>query len=355
MLRSELPRLDRETRERPGVLHVPYTYFPDAVGGTEIYAAGLVEALRTHGIASAIAAPAAAAATYRHDDVPVFRFAIGRETGLAQAYGAPDAAAVRSFRELLHRLQPRILHLHACTAAVSGRLAELARESGAKVILTYHAATVSCARGTMMWMGRQPCDGRLDARRCTRCTLAAHRVPPVVRDAIARLPPAVGDALGGMGLSGGAFTALRMPALIGANHRRFTDLMHRLDRIVAPCDWVAETLQRNGVNREKLVLCRQGVARHSRSASSPSADRECRSAPGVLRLGYFGRLDPAKGVETLVEALRRVPNAPVRLAIHGVCQPGSEAYAARLERTAAHDPRIAILPAVPPDAVGAGE
>ena len=39
------------------VLHVPYTYFPDAVGGTEVYVAGLAEALRPYGVHSAIAAP----------------------------------------------------------------------------------------------------------------------------------------------------------------------------------------------------------------------------------------------------------------------------------------------------------
>ena len=72
----------------------------------------------------------------------------------------------------------------------------------------------------------------------------------------------------------------------------------------------------------------------------------------MLRLGYFGRLDPTKGVDIVVDALRRVSNASVRFEIYGIRQPGCEAYAATLDRAAATDPRIVFLPALPPEAVG---
>jgi glycosyltransferase involved in cell wall biosynthesis len=71
-----------------------------------------------------------------------------------------------------------------------------------------------------------------------------------------------------------------------------------------------------------------------------------------LRLGYFGRLDPTKGVDIVVEAVRGMPDAPVRLDIFGIRQPGSDAYAAKLEHTAAGDPRIVFRPTVPSAAVG---
>ena len=40
------------------VLHVPFGYYPDPVGGTEVYVAELASALRRLGIDSAVAAPA---------------------------------------------------------------------------------------------------------------------------------------------------------------------------------------------------------------------------------------------------------------------------------------------------------
>jgi glycosyltransferase involved in cell wall biosynthesis len=334
------------------VLHVPYTYFPDPVGGTEVYVAGLAGALRARGIHSAVAAPGDAPDAYQYDGVPVFRFATERGADLGRAHGVPDPVAAQSFRALLAQLRPRIVHLHAHTAAVSEPLVEAAGAAGAKVVLTYHTPTVSCARGTMMWMGRAPCDGRLDRRRCTVCVLARHGVPPIVRDATALTPRVVADALGRARLDGGAFTALRLSSLIGAAHRRFADLADKVGRIVAPCAWVYEVLQRNRVPEEKLVLCRQGLPRaFPGSGISPRSDPQRENIPGELRLGYFGRLDPTKGVDIVVDALRRVPNAPVRLDIYGIRQPGCEAYAAKLERAADGDPRIVLRSALPPQAV----
>jgi glycosyltransferase involved in cell wall biosynthesis len=334
------------------VLHVPYIYFPDAVGGTEIYVAGLIEALRPLGVHSAVAAPGMADAVYDHDDVPVFRFVTDRRTGLDSAYGTPDPKAAQSFRALITRLRPQIVHLHAYTAAVSNKLVDAAHEAGAKIVFTYHTPTVSCARGTMMWMGRAPCDGRLDQRRCTRCTLAQHGVPPLLRDVIARTPQAIANALDQAGLAGGAFTALRLPSLIGASHRRLKDMARKVDRIVAPCRWVCEVLRRNGVPDDKLVLCRQGLSRRPGPQASPRSGPVCRDIPDVLRLGYFGRLDPTKGVDIVVDALRRIPDAAVRLEIYGIRQPGTAAYTAKLERAAAQDPRIALLSGLPPEAIG---
>jgi glycosyltransferase involved in cell wall biosynthesis len=140
--------------------------------------------------------------------------------------------------------------------------------------------------------------------------------------------------------------------LIGAAHRRFADLADKVGRIVAPCAWVYEVLQRNRVPEEKLVLCRQGLPRaFPGSGISPRSDPQRENIPGELRLGYFGRLDPTKGVDIVVDALRRVPNAPVRLDIYGIRQPGCEAYAAKLERAADGDPRIVLRSALPPQAV----
>jgi glycosyltransferase involved in cell wall biosynthesis len=334
------------------VLHVPYTYFPDAVGGTEVYVASLAETLRAHGIQSGIAAAGRIDRAYRHEGVPVFRFAIERANDLEHAYGAPDQHAAQSFRALLARQRPRIVHLHAFSAAVSPRFVDFAHETGAKVVLTYHTPTVSCARGTMMLMGRAPCDGKLDRRRCALCTLAHHNVPPLFRDAIARMPVVVGNALAEKGLAGGVFTALRLTSLIDGAHRRFEDLARKVDRIVAPCAWACEVLLQNQIPPEKLVLCRYGLKRHAGPQASQQPGPKPRDFSGMLRLGYFGRLDPTKGVDIVVEALRRVPKASVRFEIYGIRQPGCEAYAAKLERAAERYPRITLRPVLPPDAVG---
>jgi glycosyltransferase involved in cell wall biosynthesis len=332
------------------VVHLPFTYFPDPVGGTEVYVAALVEALRSRGVQSAIAAPAEAEASYRRNDVPVFRLATARRPSLEHAYGAPDDMAANAFRALIARLQPQIVHLHARTAAVSEVLVDIAHGAGAKVIFTYHTPAVSCARGTMMWMARSVCDGKLDSRRCATCVLAQHGVPSPVREFLACTPAAIGDALERAGFAGGVFTALRLPGLIAQGHLRFRRLITEVDAIVAVSDWVRNVLRINGAPEAKLTLCRHGLSQHHLDPGS-ALHRPRRVGSSALRLGYFGRLHATKGVDIVIEALRRAPGVAVELEIYGVRQPGSDACIAQIERAAAADRRIALRSPLPSDAV----
>ena len=94
--------------------------------------AGLAEALRPYGVHSAVAAPGDVDDSYLHDDLPIFRFATERGADLDRAYGAPDPRAAQSFMALIARLRPRIVHLHASTAAVSVRLVDAAHAAGGR-------------------------------------------------------------------------------------------------------------------------------------------------------------------------------------------------------------------------------
>ncbi len=333
------------------VLHVPFTYFPDEVGGTEIHVAALIRALQVRGMEGAVAAPGDRDQAYGHAGVPVYRLATASRPDLAHAYGAPDRQVVHSFGTLLARLRPRIVHLHARTAAVSEALADVAHAAGAKVVFTYHTPTVSCVRGAMMRMGRVPCDGRLDRRRCSICVLDAHGMPPLLRNAVACAPDAVTDLVARSVPVGRAATALRLPALVGASHRGFRKLTDNAERVVAVCLWARDTLRLNGVPDDKLVLCRQGLpwSGDREGVHRPAARGE--RAHSVLRIGYFGRLDPAKGIDILVDALRRIPEIPLSLDIFAVRQAGSDDYVHQLERRAAADRRIVFRAALPYEAV----
>src|SRR5262249_4267668 len=59
------------------VVHVPFGFFPDPVGGTEVYVRGLARGLRALGVVSFVAAPGDRDTTYDHNGLMVRRFRLG--------------------------------------------------------------------------------------------------------------------------------------------------------------------------------------------------------------------------------------------------------------------------------------
>ena len=320
------------------ILHVPYTYAPDPIGGTEHYVRALAEQLQVHGCNCTIAAPGPKTSRSWQGGLEVFRFA-GSEAHEA-AQGVADPIAAAGFQRILAEVRPHIVHLHARTAAVSELLLQAARAAGARTVVTYHTPTLSCMRGTMLHHGRQPCDGVLEASRCTSCVLRSHGLAGPLASALAQLPAPVGRTLQHLGLRRGAWLAPRMRQIVEDHIARTHRFLSQADLVIAPCQWVLDLLLANGLAAERLRLCRQGLTHPLPNEALPQAPL----LEGPLRLGFFGRLDPTKGIEVLIKAMQRIPSAPLDLVIHGVGQQGSEGWSDQLQALARSDTRIRFLP-----------
>jgi glycosyltransferase involved in cell wall biosynthesis len=109
--------------------------------------------------------------------------------------------------------------------------------------------------------------------------------------------------------------------------------------VVAVSEWVRDLLQRNDVAAERIALSRQGTD-VVRLTTRPAARRP----GGPLRAVMLGRLDGAKGLDLLLEALARIPDVPLELHVYGVEQGTGDAGALRLRALAADDPRVTLLP-----------
>jgi glycosyltransferase involved in cell wall biosynthesis len=342
----ELTSIER-ILQTPAVLHVPYTFFPDACGGTEVYVRGLAQRLASRGYLSAVAAPGVEPSEYVNDGLAVYRFTSDRRRRLELAYGVPDEIAAEGFRAVLRKTRPRIVHLHARTSAISERLVDAAHDAGAAVVFTYHTPTVSCARGTMMLFGQQPCDGIIEPKRCTACALAALGVPKSLARLAAIAPNILAAGSGAHGDREG-LSFLRIPGLIAGGRRRFYDFIRKVDHVVAVCQWVKEVLERNGVPPERVTLSRQGL---SQAVLHPSP-RVARDRRGPLRIAYFGRIDRAKGPDLLARALKIIPKAPVQIDIFAIRQSaGPDQICDWLAAQAQQDPRLTLRTAVAPDKV----
>jgi len=330
------------------ILHVPYCYYPDPVGGTEIYVSALARAQRERGFHAAVAAPGVVNEEYRHEGIRVFRFAGRSAMTLRELYGDGDPASAANFTAILDRFRPDILHLHARSQAVSVLLARVARAKGIPTVFTYHTPTVTCARGGMLRWGKEICDGEMRPERCAPCMIHGKGVPLPVAVGAARLP-VLGWIAGAAGLEGGLWTALRSPELIRIRHAAVRRMLDEVDHICAVCEWVRDVLLANGVPAEKITLSRQGV---SYSKTPPSPVIAAASEPGALRLAFLGRVDAAKGLETAIAAMSQVAAPNVTLDIFAVAQgENARARLEPMEQRCAGDNRIRFRPPLAADDV----
>lgn len=330
------------------VLHVPFTFHPDPCGGTEVYVEALAQRLRAHGVESVIVAPAQQNAAMEREGLRVRRYALSdKACDLRELYGEGDATAAANFERILDEERPALVHLHAHTRGVSLRTLQAARRRRIPVVYTYHTPTATCQRGTLLKWGSEVCDGLMNDSLCAACALEGKGVNRIVARCLAALPVAV-SALPGRGrLGGGAWTAWRMRELVALRQECARAFLTEADQVVAVCEWVREVLLCNGVPAEKITLSRQGLCQ-TELALSPASHRRLTDGGVPLRVAFLGRLDPTKGVDLLLRAVRAVPELKLEVDIYGIAQGESgRRFEGWLRELAAGDDRIRFHPPVP--------
>lgn len=313
------------------VLHLPFTYFPDAIGGTEVYVRELADGLSTLGIESVIAAPGRVSAEYVVDETRVTRF-VAIPASITEQYSG--ISALKSFADqLLERDAPDVVHFHSFTPPVAVPLFQRFQARQIPMVATYHTPTVSCSRGTLMLFGRRPCDGKILPVRCAECTLDGQGVPRCVAKVVSRFPPGAA-AVAARSCSGRLRTALLLPGLLRSRNKSCVEFLGGMRFVVALSRWTRSVLELNEVRPERIVE----IPHHVRSvgpAQGPSHENDS----GPLRLVFVGRLSEEKGLALIRRALDRAQEANLRLDIFGIDQNG--------RRPSLEDPRVRWLEPLP--------
>lgn len=333
------------------IAHCVGWYAPDSIGGSEVYVDSLARALRAFGVESVVLAPRDGQEPdrYLHQGIEVLRYPIPRERERDQHEGRRPHDAFDVFQSLLREARADVFHLHSLTYGANRHHLEHARSTGMATVSTIHVPGPLCERGTLMRFGREACDGLIDARQCVPCWLEAKRVPaPLARPlgALVRRLPASAAARA----PGRLYTLLSAPARIARRKENLLRLAEQSQRLIAVSGWLHAALRRNGVAPEKLILCRQGVAPPHPACWGPLPN----DLPGrPLRVGFFGRADPVKGLELLVQAVRSMPPAlGIRLSLYAIAQDAaSRDHLASSTHGLGADARIQLRATLPADGV----
>jgi len=329
-------------------------FYPESWGGTEIYVDGLSRRLRAAGHDVLIAAPDpnhSGERQYEHHGLPVYRYPIPAAPTADEAQSAVLVRGAERFHAWLRRTAPDVVHFHTFVTGLSVLEVEAARALGARVVVTTHAASLGflCGRGTLMRWGAHACDAVVDETKCAACMLQQRGMPRAIATLVSRTPALVA-ALGAKapGKPGAIF---RMPAFIRAQRDRQRRVLAAADRFVVLTRWAREAVIANGAPPAKVAINRLGL---NVSRPARQRDRAPRSTGGPLSIGYIGRLDPIKGVETFVRAVASLPSdVAVRAVIHGpTFNEAERIFVTRLKAVARGDARISFGPAIPHAQIG---
>jgi glycosyltransferase involved in cell wall biosynthesis len=329
------------------VVHCVGFYFPENVGGTEVYVRDLAHSLRTYSIESVIvAATDGAYREYAWEKTRVVRYPSDWATVCSKTTNEA-LAGLSKFQELIASLKPDILHLHSWTAGAGFEHLYQAFNLDIPSIVTMHVIAAICMRGTMLRNGKAPCDGRIDEKRCSYCwTLTRGCLPPIAYG-ISRLPKCDATHWKLPGVLRRMGTLLSIRSIISSKAEELQLMGALSERIVAPSEWVRAALLKNGIPPEKIFVSMQAAGDMFGRSDPISAERP---AAAPLTIGYIGRLEVVKGIDTLTDALALLPNnLSVRLLIAGA---GTDPrYLRALYQAAERDTRIRLIGPVDPSHV----
>jgi len=324
-------------------------YFPDRVGGTEVYVAGLAGQLRARGHDVVVAAPDAAAdapRTYEHEGVRVFRYPIATPLTRDEAQGRVRVRGADKLHAWLAAERPDIVHFHTLVPGLDLHEVEAARRTGARVVATTHASSLGflCPRGTLVRWGTDICDGMSDIPKCAACALQQRGMPKAPAWAFAAIPVSASERL--RRIPGKAGSALGMAALIAHYQRQQDRLLQSVDRFVLLTSWAAQIVAANGAPPSRLALNRLGC---QVSSTARKAGPAARPTIRPVRVGYVGRFDAIKGVLVLADAMASIDRSiPLRLTFVGPVASADEQRILNAVRdVVGTDSRVTFEPAVP--------
>ena len=330
------------------IVHLLGWYFPDSVGGTEVYVEGLCRRLQDAGHEVLIAAPdprRTEPEQYEYHGVPVFRYPISDHPTRDEAYHRVPMPGAAHLGRWLAGERPDILHVHSVKTGVGLPEFREAHRLGIRIIATCHLPSLGymCRTGELMEGGTRPCDGVVWPSKCAACSLTHVGLPPLLSRLAGAIAPSISAGL--RVLPGKAGTVLGMSALVVEYQRMQRELFAIVERFVVLNQTAYRMLVADGSPAEKLAINRLGLSQTG-VRRKPGPDARPTTTP--VRFGFAGRLHPAKGLVQIARAVLAIPrDVDFRIDIRApVLDAGARAIDAELRQLGGTDPRVRFEPAV---------
>ncbi len=291
-------------------------FLPERLAGIEIYTLNLAQSLQAKGVNVLVLIPnfdSQVNDCYLFENIRVIRYAEPGEENRAIIMGRVAPSGLGEFIKIVEKEQPDILHFQELAAGrgIGNFHVQAAADLDIKILTTFHLSTYSCFTGNLMFKEHTICDGIIRQKRCTACAYHGKRITGVQASILELLS----NFLYKSGADSRSWnsklgTALAFPFVIDKLKKDLLQLADRCERIIVYTHWYQKILEINGVSSERISYCKQGIP----PKVLPLGERQC-AIP--LRVIFVGRISQFKGVHLLIEAVKSLPTADIKVDIFG--------------------------------------
>lgn len=229
------------------------------------------------------------------------------------------------FREYLLEIMPDIFH-QVSGYLLTGRCLQVAKELNIPTVLSLEDFWFLCRRITLLRSNGNLSNLPINPVNCVQCVGEEKKVYQILGKVFPSLMK--------------QYWKSRKPAIQLFTERSAFSLriLNQADAIISRSEFMRNYYIEFGVNRDRIILARQGQDIDSVSFGKKYIDHEA----GKIRIGYLGQIAPIKGIDVIIKAFGLVKNPGLSLKIFGNDQAFPK-YSKQLRQMAKEDPRIAFI------------
>ncbi len=299
------------------VLQVLNHFLPKQTAGTEVYTWALSKHLQKNGFDVKVLIPNYGQVTsnnYIYDGVYVHQYAEPSVVDRSLIMGFREPDGLIHFKKYIIDERPDIIHFHelAGSSGITLNHVLFAKQSGAKVIMTFHLVGYSCKTGTLIQLGKASCDGVIDLQSCSTCYLQStgnSNIATVLTSASTFIHNYSINTTSWQNKVG---TALGIVSIIQKLKEFLNVLASQCDFVVSITDFYEKILVANGVDKNKIKVIKQGIPLDPVNYISALKIKK-----GPLKLIFLGRINKYKGLHLLIDAIKDIDPHSIQLAIYG--------------------------------------
>ena len=296
------------------IFHCLKNFFPDPVGGTEVYVAALCKALQEVGVEVAVVKPSfnREPKSYIYDGVQVIEYLETSTADLVMQTALFPPQGLPNFKNLLLHQRPNALHFHECAGSNGITIFHLlaAKEMRIPIFTTFHLAGNICMRDSFLYKGKYDCDGVIDTYKCSVCMLQKKGLPFVMPEILSFFGKNFKRNIS-LNKAGKIFN---YPLYIKKHKERLLNVNYCSDKIFVLSNWFKVLLINNGLDKDRIVVLPPVIP--SEEILYVEKKNPVLEKPKI-RFVYIGRIAGIKGLHILLQAVLKLKQQNWELDIYG--------------------------------------